>query len=240
MGGTPIAAFLSLAVPQDLPQSWVSQFLKGLLKLADGFQVTLAGGDTAQSPNSIQADIVVVGSAPNGKAIRRSGARSGDAIYVTNSLGASAATLKLLAEGRKLRPVEYPRHFHPSPRVEVGKYLLERGLASAMIDISDGLSTDLTHICEESGVGAEIQAAAIPCASLGKPAHQVDLQCALHGGDDYELLFTVPRGKRVPDRIAGIAVSQIGHIRRDKHLILMNDQGEGSELRPQGWQHFKR
>jgi thiamine-monophosphate kinase len=240
MGGVPVAAFLSLAVPQDLPQSWVSQFMKGLLKLADAFQVSLAGGDTAQSPRSIQADIVVVGSVPNGKAIRRSGARSGDAIYVTNSLGASAATLKLLADGRKLRPVEFPRHFHPHPRIEVGQYLREKGMASAMIDISDGLSTDLAHICEESGVGAEIQAAAIPCASIGKPAHHVALQCALHGGDDYELLFTVPRGRRVPDRIAGIAVSQIGHIRRGNHLILMNDQGEGSELRPQGWQHFKR
>jgi thiamine-monophosphate kinase len=109
-----------------------------------------------------------------------------------------------------------------------------------MIDISDGLSTDLAHICEESGVGAEIQAAAIPCASIGKPAHKVDLQSALHGGDDYELLFTAAGGKRVPDRIAGIAINQIGHIRRDQHLILMNDQGEGSELHPQGWQHFTR
>jgi thiamine-monophosphate kinase len=240
MGGTPVAAFLSLALPRDLPQSWVSQFMKGLLKLADTFQVSLAGGDTAQSSGGILADIVVVGSVPNGKAVRRSGARPGDGIYVTSSLGASAATLKLLSAGRKLRPADFPRHFHPHPRIEIGQYLREKALASAMIDLSDGLSTDLAHICEESGVGAELQTAAIPCASIGKPTHEVDLQCALHGGDDYELLFTAPRGRRVPDRIAGVSISQIGHIRRDKHLVMMNDQGEGTELRPQGWEHFEQ
>lgn len=240
MGGTPIAAFLSLGLPKDLPQSWVGQFLKGLLKLADTFKISLAGGDTAESPGGVLADIMVLGSAPNGKAIRRSGARAGDGIYVTSSLGAAAATLNLLMAGRKLRPVEYPRHFYPVPRLEVGQFLREKGMASAMLDISDGLSTDLSHICEESGVGAELQAAAIPCASIGKPAREAGLQVALHGGDDYELLFTVPRGKRVPARIAGVAVSHIGHITRDPHLVLINNQGVGSELHPKGWEHFTR
>lgn len=239
MGGNPIAAFLSLALPQKMSQSWVNQFTNGLLKLADAFHVSLAGGDTAQSPNGVLADIVVVGSVPKGKAIRRSGARAGDCIYVTGTLGGAAATLKLLFSGRKLRPADFPCHFHPTPRIEVGRFLQEKALASAMIDISDGLSTDLAHICEESGVGAEIQAPAIPCASIGKPPREVELQFALHGGDDYELLFTAPRGKRVPSRIAGVAVSQIGHITRHKHIVLMNDRGEGSELRPQGWEHFR-
>jgi len=240
MGGNPIAAFLSLALPQDLPQSWVDQFVKGLLKLADRFQVTLAGGDTAQSLSGVLADTVVVGSVPKGKAIRRSGARSGDRVYVTGALGGAAATLKLLFSGRKLRPSDFPRHFHPTPRIEVGRFLLERGLASAMIDLSDGLSTDLGHICEESDVGAEIHAPAIPCASIGKPAREVELQFALHGGDDYELLFTARLGKRLPTRIAGVPITQIGHITGDKHVVLVNQDGVGSELRPQGWQHFKR
>jgi len=239
MGGNPIAAFLSLAVPPKMPQSWVNQFVKGLLRLADSFHVSLAGGDTAQSPGGVLADIVVVGSVPKGKAIRRSGARPGDRVYVTGALGGAAATLKLLFSGRKLRPADFPCHFHPTARIEVGRFLLEKGLASAMIDLSDGLSTDLTHICEESGVGAEILAPTIPCASIGKPAREVELQFALHGGDDYELLFTAPRGKRVPSRIAGVVVSQIGHITRHKRIVLMNDQGVRFELRPRGWEHFK-
>jgi thiamine-monophosphate kinase len=240
MGGNLIAVFLSLALPPKLPQSWVNQFLKGLLKLANTSNVSLAGGDTAQSPSGVLADIVVVGSAPKGKSIRRSGARPGDRIYVTGALGGAAATLKLLLSGRKLRPTDFPAHFHPIPRIEVGRFLLEKGLALAMIDISDGISTDLAHICEESGVGAELQAAAIPRARIGKPACEVDLDFALHGGEDYELLFTAPLNKRVPSRIAGIAISQIGHITRGSQVILVNSDGVGCELRQQGWEHFKR
>jgi thiamine-monophosphate kinase len=239
MGGNPIAVFLSLALPPKLPQSWVNQFLKGLLKLANTSNVSLAGGDTAQFPSGVLADIVVMGSAPKGKAIRRSDAHPGDRIYVTGALGGAAATLKLLLSGRKLRPADFSAHFHPIPRIEVGRFLLEKGLASAMIDISDGLSTDLAHICEESGVGAELQAAAIPRARIGKPPCELDLHFALHGGEDYELLFTAPLNKRVPSRIAGVAISQIGHITRRNQVILMNSDGVGCELRPQGWEYFK-
>src|SRR6202049_5205539 len=185
MGGNPIAAFLSLALPQNLPQYWVGQFLQGLLKLADRFQVTRAGGDTAQSLSGVLADIVVVGSVPKGKAVRRSGARAGDRVYVTGALGGAAATLKLLFSGKKLRPVDFPGHFHPTPRIEVGRFLREKGLASAMIDLSDGLSTDLGHIGDESRVGAKIQVSAVPRARIGKPAHQVELEFALNGGGDY-------------------------------------------------------
>jgi thiamine-monophosphate kinase len=240
MGGKPIAAFLSLAVPQSLHQSWVDRFATGFLKLADTFSVTLAGGDTAQSPGGVLADIVVVGSVQKGKAIRRSDARFGDRIYVTGALGGAAATLKMLFAGRKLRPSDFPSHYHPMPRIEIGRFLLEKGLASAMIDLSDGLSTDLAHICEESGVGAEIRAPAIPRAHMRKPIREVDLQFALNGGDDYELLFTARPGKRVPARIAGLPITQIGQITRDKHIVLVNQNGPTSELHPQGWQHFAK
>jgi thiamine-monophosphate kinase len=239
MGGRPIAAFLSLALPKNLPQSWVDGFVAGLLRLANEFQMTLAGGDVAQSPGGILADIVVVGSAPRGKAILRSGAKPGDRIYVTGELGGSAATLKMLSSGRKLRPTDFPEHFHPQPRVAVGEFLRKRRLAAAMIDLSDGLSTDLAHICEESGVGAEILAEAIPRASVGKPTRQVDLQSALHGGEDYELLFTAPGGKPIPTRIAGVPITQIGHITRRKRVVLMTERGVARKLKVQGWEHFK-
>jgi thiamine-monophosphate kinase len=192
MGGMPQAVFLSLALPGSLPQSWVDGFLNGLLELAGDFKVELAGGDTAESPRGILADIVVLGSVPKGKAVLRSGARPGERIYVTGELGGSAATLGLLSQGKKLRPLDYGPHFYPMPRVAVGRVLREKGLASAMIDLSDGLSTDLSHVCEESGVGAQIETDAIPLASLGKTGRRVDLRFALHGGEDYELLFTVP------------------------------------------------
>jgi len=238
MGGRPLAAFLSLALPRNLPQKWLDRFLAGLLRQADAFQMTLAGGDVAQSPGGILADIVIVGSAPKGRAILRSGAKPGDRIYVTGELGGSAAALRLLAAGRKLRPADFPQHFHPQPRVAVGEFLRKKRLASAMIDISDGLSTDLAHICEDSGVGAEIHAEAIPRACVGRPRYEVDLKSALHGGEDYELLFTAPRNKRIPSHIAGVPITQIGHITPTKHVTLVHGITK-SNLVPQGWEHFK-
>jgi thiamine-monophosphate kinase len=242
MGGDPRAAFLSLALPRNLPQAWVDGFLRGLLKLAKRFGVGLAGGDTAESLGGVLADIVVLGSVPKGKAILRSGARPGDRIYVSGELGGSAETLHRMMEKpkHKLKPADFSQHFFPEPRVQLGRFLSDKGLASAMIDISDGLSTDLAHICEESSVGAEVQAEAIPRATIGKPEQEVDLEFALHGGEDYELLFTAPRGKRVPARIAGVPITLIGHIKRGRNtVILVNNGGEGRELRPGGWEHFK-
>ncbi len=241
MGGVPIAAFLSLALPRNLPQQWVDGFMDGLHTLARKFGVALAGGDTAESPDGVMSDIVVFGSVPKGKAILRSGAHPGDRIYVSGALGGSAATLRRMMEkpDRKLNPRDFSRHFFPEPRLNLGRILREKNLASAMIDTSDGLSTDLAHICEESGVGAEILAEAIPLASIGKPPRQVDLRFALHGGEDYELLFTAPPRKRVPRRIAGVPITHIGHITRGKQIDLVNRDGEGFALVPQGWEHFK-
>jgi thiamine-monophosphate kinase len=140
----------------------------------------------------------------------------------------------------KLNPRDFVAHFFPEPRLGLGRALRERGLTSAMIDISDGLSTDLAHICEESGVGAEIEKESIPRAVIGKPAEKVDLRFALHGGEDYELLFTVPRGRGIPARIAGVPVTQIGHIVRDKKVFMTTKSREAQELVPKGWQHFAR
>ena len=137
MGGEPRAVFLSLAVASDVPQKWVDRFLKGVLELAEEFKVPLAGGDTAQSAGGIQADIVVVGSVPKGKAVLRSGAKAGEQIYVTGELGGAAAALARLAESKSVG-AEYFRHFHPLARVAVGQRLRQGGVASAMIDLSDG------------------------------------------------------------------------------------------------------
>ena len=237
MGGHPLACFLSLGLPEDLTQSWVNGFLRGLLAQASRFKIPLAGGDIS-STRQITADILLTGQVPAGKAVLRSGARPGDRIYVTGSLGGSAATLKQLFAGKKIKPARSNTHFYPTPRIAAGAWLRERSLATAMIDLSDGLSVDLSHICEESSVSAVVEAGKIP---IGKDA---DLELALHGGEDYELLFTVPRRARVPARIAGIAVTEIGEIRNrgdySSAIQILGDNGRVRALPQRGWQHFAK
>lgn len=262
MGGQPIAIFLSLALPKALPQAWVNRFVKGLTALANEFDLTLAGGDTAQSPDRILADIMVLGSVPRGKAVMRSGARPGDKIYVTGSLGASASVLKVLITGKDPNTLSFrrtaspreestgqsprtdssrqkprlgmtreslERQFFPEPRLAVGQFLRDKTLASSMIDLSDGLSTDLAHICKESGVGAELRADLIP-----RSPH-VALDLALHGGEDYELLFTAR--KIIPKQMGGVAVTEIGRVVRGRDMLLINKNGR-KPLHPKGWEHF--
>jgi thiamine-monophosphate kinase len=239
MGGEPVAVCLSLALPRDVAQSWIDRFTRGLLALAKKQRATLAGGDTAESPAGILADIVVVGSVPKGKAILRSGARPGDRIYVSGTLGGSAAAVQQMLAKKKINPRDHPRHFYPEPRIELGKLLRERGLASAMIDTSDGLSTDLAHICEESRVGAELDAARIPRAHLGKASRPVDLELTLHGGEDYELLFTAPEGKMVSSHLVRTQITEIGHITRKRGIFIRDLKGL-RRLKAQGWEHFRR
>jgi len=236
MGGEPLACFLSLALPANLPQSWVDGFLKGYTRLARRFRVPLAGGDISAA-EGIVADIVVAGQAPSGKALLRSGARPGDRIYVTGTLGESAAVLKRLYGGARIRAAGSRRHFYPEPRLEAGHWLRQRQLASAVIDISDGLSVDLKHICEESRVSAVVRTDSLP---IGKGA---DLELALHGGDDYELLFTAPAKARVPATVTGVRVTEIGAIHPQKDypsaITILDDNGRARALEPLGWQHFR-
>jgi thiamine-monophosphate kinase len=242
MGGQPHAAFLSLALPPDTPQTWVNAFVSGLLGLAEEFKVPLAGGDTSESPSGILADIMVVGSVPRDQAITRSGAKVGDSIYVTGELGASAATLDLFFSNPQRRPSpgKFMRHFYPEPRIAVGRYLREKKIASSMIDLSDGLSTDLNHICEEGGVGAEIAVSTLPLACIGGSKHPVGLHFALHGGEDYELLFTVSPRVRVPKSVGGVRVTEIGRIVKGGKMWLTSPTSKPVLLKPQGWQHFQR
>lgn len=248
MGATPMAAFLSLALPADLVanakgRAWIKRFFKGLQSLAEHHKITLAGGDTAQSPaDVILADIVLLGSAPVGRSLRRSGAKPGDALYVTGALGGAAAELSRMLEGKSAsKTADHPQTF-PQPRVAVGQALLRRRLANACIDISDGISTDLAHICRASGVSAEIDQAAIPLHPLTrKLTPEAALGAALHGGEDYELLFAAPASTRMPRQLAGVPMTRIGRFTRQNPRRLMTlvlPGGLGSPLKPRGWEHF--
>ena len=236
MGGNPTAAFLSLGVRATTPQRWVDGFMRGFLRLAKKHHVALAGGDTASSPKAIVADIVVVGRAPRGRAILRSGAKPGDQIYVTGEPGRAADVLARLRSGEKLdaKRAEFAPHFFPQPRIAVGRILREKKIATAMIDLSDGISSDLAHICEESGVAAVVREKALS----RNPKY------SLHGGEDYELLFTAAASTRVPARIAGVEVTHIGEIARRQSqaypMMLIGRGGAHEELKREGWEHFRR
>ncbi len=238
MGGEPFAAFLSLAMPADLPQRWVDQFFDGLLNTAKPAGVTLAGGDIAQSPSGVLADITVIGSVPEGKAIRRSTAQPGDRIFVSGELGAPYALLEQMyaAPERRFRAASYPAHFYPQAQLALARFLREKQIPSAMIDISDGLSIDLARLCHASGAGAILQENAIPIATLNR--HEVELRHALHGGDEYQLLFTVPPGHRLPAEYNDIPLSLIGYITEGDEISIEHENGYTTELEPLGWQHF--
>jgi len=237
MGGSPVACFLSLGLPGNLPHKWTDDFLRGLLGLARQFRVQLAGGDISTA-QEIVADIVVLGEVPAGRGVLRSGARPGDRIYVTGQMGRSAAVLKQLFAGRKIKAAKSNPHFYPQPRIAAGFWLQKHGLATAMIDVSDGLSVDLTHVCEESGVSAQIRPAALPIAQ------GANLELALHGGEDYELLFTAAPRAKLPSRIAGVPVTEIGVIKKpinySSAIQIMGENGRVRPLSQRGWEHFRR
>jgi thiamine-monophosphate kinase len=237
MGAKPLAAFLSLALPAGTERSWMDGFFRGLRALADEWRVPLAGGDTARSPSEyILADIVLVGSAPAREGLRRSGARPGDILYVTGALGGAAAELRSLPLPKAATRAngEHPQLF-PAPRLAVGQALRRRGLATACIDLSDGLSTDLRHLCDESAVSAEIDLAALPLHPLA--TGRVEL--ALHGGEDYELLFAARPEAKVPRSISGVTVTRIGTaVERGRSILIQIDAlGRRTSLKAGGWQH---
>jgi thiamine-monophosphate kinase len=261
MGARPLAAFLSLALPRSAADDapWLDGFLDGLLALAAASKTPLAGGDTAESPSDhILADIVLLGSVPSGKALRRSGAKPGDRIFITGTLGGAAAELAGLthentsgdaarnasAARRKNADssIEHP-HLYPQPRLATGQALLRRNLATACIDISDGLSTDLAHLCESSAVAAEIEAARLPLHPLTQSqGKEAALASALHGGEDYELLFTASPGTFIPRALAGVPLTCIGSIvraGRGRPQMSLLEDGNSKPLEPRGWEHLQ-
>src|ERR1041384_1021352 len=255
MGARPLWSLVSIGVPEDVWETeFVNQFYDGLLALANHYGVQLIGGDTSRTNESIVIDSVVAGECAAGRAVMRAGAAPGDQIFVTGSLGAAAAGLRLIERGAHLAEQNLAdedsqkldhvliRQLRPEPRVGWGIVLGEERLATSMIDLSDGLSSDLNHLCEASGVGALIDSSLLPIHNrvvelCGRRALD-PLQLALHGGEDFDLLFTVKPGAvpKTPRRVDGVEIRCIGEIINEGVKIT-----EGSrtwELTPGGWKHF--
>jgi thiamine-monophosphate kinase len=254
MGAAPCAFLLTLALPQNRMGKWLDQFLAGMRRAARELGVRLIGGDTTKS-STVFISITVIGSAAPGQALTRAGARPGDIVYVSGPLGKAQLGLHLLCKGykgnrageRALRPF-LRKHLYPRARVELGAWLARKRIASAMIDISDGLSTDLTRLCEASRVGARIDLESVPRVEIPPAARKLRdsrpdaLQLALHGGEDYELLFTVPRRKaarlRGAPKHSGIAA--IGAITRERKILLTDAMGRAGRFTPGGWDPFRK
>ncbi|MGH9745183.1 MAG: thiamine-phosphate kinase [Candidatus Acidiferrales bacterium] len=250
MGATPRYFLLTLAVPMSRTGTWLDAFLAGMARAARSLGMRLIGGDTTNS-DSIAISITVLGEIPRGHALTRSGAKPGDHIYVTGSLGAAQLGLDLVLNGlggrRALQPFLRP-NLYPKVRAKLGEWIARHGIASAMMDISDGLSTDLARLCAASRVGARIDAACVPRVTIpailsraSKKLGLDPLEMALHGGDDYGLLFTVPpRQVKRLCRAPGFSdLTAIGKITRRRRIVLAGPDGSESPLEARGWDSFR-
>ena len=233
MGGKPIATFLSLALRKTLPEQWMQEFMEGYNGISEKFGAALLGGDTTCSPDRICINVAVLGTCPRGKARLRSAARPGDLVCVTGTLGDSAAGLRLILGGQKgAAPRLMDRHYTPTPRVEEGLALSCLPGVHAMMDISDGVGSDLRHILDESGVGARIDTGKLPiskelqalCSEKGWDPKEL----ALSGGEDYELLFTMD-----PQETPDIPYTVIGEITANPTVTW-----EGGSRDYMGYKHF--
>lgn len=247
MGGAPKCFLLSLALPRALAGQWLDEFLSGLRRASRKFACPLAGGDTTRRAE-VLINVTVFGEVPRGREVLRTGARPGDAIFTSGRLGDAELGFRLLRDSgtrldsgsRRLK-----KHLYPEPRIALGRWLAKNGLATAMMDLSDGLSSDLARLCAASGVGARINAARIPTAranSVPLPLKSELLSVALHSGEDYELLFTVsPRAlKHVPRSFGGIPITAIGEITDRRSLWMVGSDGREQRLPDRGWDPFRK
>lgn len=247
VGGTPLYFTTTLALPKTIDRTFVNGFYRGILQLANMHDVVLIGGDTCSSQKDIFVDVTILGDVKPNKVLRRAGAKPGDSIFVTGELGGSAIGLELLTNYpgiARREPLLTGRHLRPVPRCESGRFLAENRIASSMIDVSDGLSTDLHHLCEQSSVGAIIEADKIPLPRVNSKTARLlthDLvNYGLNGGEDYELLFTVPPSMRptLPRDIFGLQVHEIGQITR-RSGCRIQQSGRMRKLLPAGFDHFE-
>ena len=229
MGGVAMHFLISIAAPPELEWEWFQNFFNGVDRACREFQISLIGGDSSSS-DRIFVDVSMIGRVAAGNAVRRSGAKAGDTVYVTGKLGGSILGLECLKSGDTSNPA-VTRHLYPEPRYKVGPALA--GRAHAMIDISDGLSTDLTHILEESKVSARIYKDRLPAWPGTGDRH------VLHGGEEYELIIVGPPD--LPKTIEGVAITPIGEIIESEtgNQALLIDGSHEHVLRPGGWQHFE-
>jgi thiamine-monophosphate kinase len=243
MGAAPLGYLLALARPSAIADAWLGEFCSGLAADNAEFEIALLGGDTVATPGPLTLSLTALGEVPKGAALLRGGARPGDDLWVSGTLGDAALGLQTL-QGKlevtgeaRARLIE--RYRLPRPRLALGQAL--RNIATAAIDISDGLLADLGHILEVSGVGAGLDADALPLS----PAAQ-DLpgarDAALSGGDDYELLFTAPPERRADlealARRLDLPLTRIGEVRAGSDLEVVDARGQRLEPRSKGWQHF--
>jgi thiamine-monophosphate kinase len=247
MGARPLYFLLSLALPSSCTGKWFDRFLGGMSRAARRFGLVLAGGDTTTS-SLASINLTIIGEVAPGKAVLRSGARPGNLICVSGTLGEAELGLQLLQRGwdKKIKWKKVLRkHFYPEPRLALGEWLAKNANATAMIDTSDGLSSDLAHLCEASGVGARVWGAKIPKVAVPPNAQKLGfdpLRLALDGGEDYELLFTIPRrlGRRLPRAVRGVPITIIGEITRGRQIQLVDDEGRTKSLPAQGWDPFRK
>lgn len=257
MGARPLWSMVSIGVPGVIWQTdFVERLYDGWLNLANRYGVQLIGGDTSRTSENIVIDSIVAGECAAGKSVLRSGARAGDQIFVTGTLGAAAAGLRLIERGAHLAEQNLGdddaqkldhmllRQLRPEPRTGWGIVLGEERLATAMIDLSDGLSSDLNHLCTASGVGARIGSSSLPIDDrvvelCGRRALD-PLQLALHGGEDFELLFTVKpeHAARLPRKVDGVAIKCIGEITDSDEGVKISEGTRIWDLKPGGWKHF--
>lgn len=229
MGGVATHFLISIATPPDLDWTWMENFFNGVQAVCSRFEIALAGGDSSAS-DRIFVDVSMIGRVPEGKAVQRSGAKVGDTVYVTGTLGSSALGLERLKAGHLEDPA-VQRHLYPEPRFKIGPVLA--GRAHASIDVSDGFSTDLSHILEESRVSARIYKDRLPAWPGAEDRH------ILHGGEEYELIVTGPPD--LPRVIEGTPLVAVGEIIESatEPRILLIDGGRQTVLTPHGWQHFE-
>lgn len=248
MGGEPRCFLLSLAFPQSHTGRWLAEFLRGLCRGALKFKCPLAGGDTTQY-GQILINVTAIGEVRKGQAVLRSGGRPGDLVFVSGRLGEAELGLRQLRAMRKAnaRDAAVRKHLYPEPRLTLGRRLTSSRIATAMMDLSDGLSSDLPRLCAASRVGARIYTGKLPTVtaeSAAFPVHKRNapelLDLALNGGDDYELLFTVSPRKAhyLPPSFEGILLTNIGEITRERSLTLVSEDGREHPLHARGWDPF--
>jgi len=262
MGAVPRYLLISLAIPKKVSQPQVYGLYRGMMKACRLYGVALIGGDTSASKAGLFLSITLVGTTAKRRALFRHGAKVGDQIYVSGTLGDSLAGLRLLANSKTPRSSQKQRsqlsrshrqflirrHFHPTARVAEGQWLNNGRLATAAIDLSDGLSGDLRHICAESGVGAEVEIENLPlspaCRAYATAYGVSPIRLAITGGEDYELLFTAPpRSHRALERQArarGYRITRIGTIRPQKFGIQITSHGRTQPLPLTSYEHFRR
>ena len=246
MGAEPRAALLSLALPAEMVIGVLDALLDGFLAHARAHRATLLGGNITRTPGPLVISVTALGTVRPRRALTRAGARPGDEIYVTGAVGDAAAGLAMLRVGLAVESACAQRYLRPEPRVRAGSQLAHHGAASSCVDLSDGLADGLRQLARASGVGVELETAALPISGEARAWHAAagtdPVAAALGGGDDYELLFTVRprhrgrlRGAR--RRIGDLPITRIGVVTRGSDLVVRD--ASGSRELPHGFEHFR-